>query len=167
MEPKLLKRTGFKRPESPYKLSRANGLSRVSKSSQRATDAPKQPSLRRKGRIKVKVDRKLVEWSRNVRERDGNQCQWPGLGYDIVLGMPINTIIRIMLVISPCITGDKRIDPHHIAPRGRRRDLKYVVANGICLCRTHHDWVGEHPIEAEKIGLNNFETYEKAAKESR
>lgn len=42
------------------KARQANGLSRVSKSSQRATEAPKRPSLRRKGRIKA--GKKTKEW---------------------------------------------------------------------------------------------------------
>lgn len=99
-----------------------------------------------------------------MRERDGNICHWPGLSYEVVLSMPVSTIVRTQLVVSPCITGDKRIDPHHIAPRSRRPDLKYDVSNGLCLCRTHHDWVGEHPIEAVKMGLLLDETYELAHK---
>lgn len=93
-----------------------------------------------------KADPQLAAWGRAVKKRDGNKCQWKVLG--------------------PCATGDTRIDPHHIAPRGRRPDLRYVVANGIALCRTHHDWVGDHPIEAEAIGLLSSETYEKARKQS-
>lgn len=121
-------------------------------------------SRKKKAALRQKADPKLVAWGRAVKKRDGNKCKWPGLGYDVVLAMPVNTIVRTQLVVSPCVTGDTRIDPHHIAPRGRRPDLKYVVANGIALCRTHHDWVGDHPIEAEVIGLLSSETYEKARK---
>lgn len=94
--------------------------------------------------MKQKRDPKLAVWSKAVRERDGNKCQW--------------------VIFGPCATGDNRIDPHHIAPRSRRPDLKYEVSNGIALCRTHHNWVGDNPIAAEKIGLNSFETYELARK---
>lgn len=96
--------------------------------------------------LRQKADPELVAWGKAVKRRDGNKCQWKAFG--------------------PCATGDTRIDPHHIAPRGRRPDLKYVVANGIALCRTHHDWVGDHPIEAEAMGLLSSETYEKARKQA-
>jgi len=120
--------------------------------------------IKRERALRPKVDPELATWGRKVKKRDGNRCQWPGLDYNAVLSMPVNTIIRTQLVISPCVSGDKRIDPHHIAPRGRRRDLKYVVENGICLCRTHHDWVHDNPIEAAQIGLLSEETYELAQK---
>lgn len=127
------------------KARQGNSLSRVSKSSQRATEAPKRPSLRRKGRIKAKVDRKLVEWSRNVRERDGDQCQWPE---------------------NRCLNRGT-LHAHHKATRNRRPDLIYDEDNGTTLCFIHHQWVHDHPIEATTIGLLSDETYEKAAKESR
>ncbi len=98
----------------------------------------------KRSRMKSKRDPKLAAWSKAVRERDGNQCKFPDL----------------------CMSGDDRVDPHHIAPRGRRVDLKYDVDNGICLCRTHHDWVHAHPFEAEELGLLSTESYELAAKEA-
>jgi len=94
--------------------------------------------------IKAKADPKLVKWGREVKKRDVNKCQWSSFG--------------------PCATGDSRIDPHHIAPRGRRPDLKYVPENGISLCRTHHDWCHDNPVAAEKFGLLSSETYEKSMK---
>ncbi len=106
--------------------------------------------MNRRGRIKAKADPKLVAWSKAVRERDGGECQWP-----LTFGFGLAT---------RCGSGDSRIDPHHIAPKGRRPDLKYDVDNGICLCRTHHDWVHDHPAEAEKLGLLSSETYELAAR---
>ncbi len=97
--------------------------------------------------MKSKRDPKLAAWGKAVLERDNHSCRWPHRPYE-----------------SACGSGDERIDPHHIAPRSRRPDLKYELSNGIALCRTHHDWVGNNPIEAEKIGLNSFETYEAARK---
>jgi hypothetical protein len=95
-------------------------------------------------RLRAKPDRKLAVWSREVRKRDGNECQFKLFG--------------------PCATGDSRIDPHHISPRGRRPDLIYHVRNGICLCRTHHDWCHDNPRDAERAGLLNFDSYELAQK---
>lgn len=119
-------------------------------------------SLKRGKRLSVKRDAKLAAWSRAVKRRDGNRCQWPGKFRGCV-----DFYIMPRLFASPCATGDTRIDPHHIAPRSRRRDLKYEVDNGICLCREHHDWVGDHPVEAARLGLNNTESRELAAKKER
>jgi len=102
-------------------------------------------SLGQRKPLKPKVDRKLQEWSRKVRERDGNQCQWPG----------------------GCQTGDTRIDPHHKAKRSQRRDLKYTLANGLCLCRTHHDWTDDNHDAAVDLGLLNTESRELARKEQK
>jgi len=96
--------------------------------------------------LKSKPDRKLAEWSRKVRERDSNQC---------VIAQAAATFL------GPC---QGVIDPHHVMPRGRRPDKKYDVDNGICLCRVHHDWVHDHPIHAETLGLLSTETYEAARK---
>jgi hypothetical protein len=109
--------------------------------------------------LRSKSDPKLAAWSRAVKKRDGNQCQWPGKFRGC-----LNFFIPAELMASPCATGDKRIDPHHIAPRSRRPDLKYELSNGIALCRTHHNWIGDHPINAASIGLNSFESYEAAMK---
>lgn len=92
--------------------------------------------------LRAKPDRKLAAWSRKVRERDGNQCQWPG----------------------GCGTGDTRIDAHHIAERSLRPDLRYSVPNGICLCRTHHDFLPLHREAAIALKLISTETYEAARK---
>lgn len=102
----------------------------------RLTNKPK-----KRLRLKRKKDRD-IEWSRRVKERDGWECQWPG----------------------GCTTDDKRIDAHHMAERSQRPDLKYVVSNGISLCRTHHDWIPLHRQEAIAMGLLSEETYEAARK---
>ncbi len=98
----------------------------------------------KRGKLKAKADPKLAAWSKAVRDRDQDRCQFE--------------------VPDRCVTGDSRIDTHHIAPRGRRPDKKYDVDNGICLCRTHHDWCHANPVEAEKLGLLSSESYELAAR---
>lgn len=106
--------------------------------------SPRKPlgfSGRKGKRLKPKIDRKLVAWSKAVRERDDYTCQKCG-----------------------------RRDPgivvaHHVAPRGRRRDLKYELSNGVTLCEIPcHQWVHAHPLEATAIGLLSTETFEKARK---
>jgi len=89
--------------------------------------------------LKSKPDRKLIAWSKAVRERDDFTCQKCG-----------------------------RRDPgivvaHHIAPRGRRRDLKYELSNGVTLCEIPcHQWVHAHPIESTAAGFLSDESYELA-----
>lgn len=95
-------------------------------------------------RMKSKPDPELVAWSKAVRVRDGNTCQFTSLG--------------------PCATGYKRMHAHHIATRGRRPDLIYDVHNGITLCPPHHQWVHDNPRDAERMGLLNFDSYELAQK---
>lgn len=92
--------------------------------------------------MRVKSDKRLAAWSKAVRERDGNICQWPG----------------------GCQTGDTRIDVHHIAKRSQRPDLKYDPSNLICICRTHHDWTDDNHDAAVAMGLLNTESREMARK---
>ena len=94
-------------------------------------------------RLRAQQDANLAAWGRKVRTRDEHICQFP----------------------KGCFTDDPRIDPHHIATRGRRPDLIYVDANGICLCRTHHTWVHDNPIQATQMELLNDRTRELAAAE--
>lgn len=108
----------------------------------RKTSAQHGGSTLKRSRLRAKRDPKLVAWSKKVRERDGNVCQWPG----------------------GCQTGDQRIDPHHIAKRSQRRDLKYTVANGLCLCRTHHEWTDDNHDVAVEMKLLNVESRELARK---
>ena len=96
----------------------------------------------KRSRLRAKPDKKLAEWSRQVRERDGNVCQWPG----------------------GCQTGDLRIDSHHIAKRSQRPDLRLELSNGISLCRTHHDWTDDNHDAAVAMGLLNTESRELANK---
>lgn len=112
----------------------------------------KRSQLKRKG-LRAKHDPKMAAWSKAVLDRDGHQCQafrfkasaHGVFGFDN---------------ISCC----DRIDPHHIAERSLRPDLKYDVDNGIALCRWHHDWVPMHRADAIKLGLLSDETYEAAQK---
>lgn len=82
------------------------------------------------------------EWKLAVRQKDGYTCQYPS-----------------------CTVKDDHIDCHHVNPRSQRKDLIYVVSNGKCLCRFHHDWVRDNPEEAQIIGLLVVRTRELAAKE--
>lgn len=74
------------------------------------------------------------KWQKAVRERDEYICQRCGI-------------------------FDEYIDTHHIAFRSQRPDLKHVVSNGVCLCRSCHQWVHRNPREAKAAGFISSEKY--------
>jgi hypothetical protein len=83
--------------------------------------------------FKAKPKSKEAAWSKQVRERDNHICQrCKGQG----------------------------IHAHHIAPRGRRPDLKFDVNNGITLCHQCHDWTHLHPAESTRAGFLSDVPYE-------
>ena len=49
--------------------------------------------------------------------------------------------------------GRRADDAHEIVSRARGGSIMDPV-NLLPLCREHHRWVTEHPIEAEKLGLS-------------
>ena len=53
-------------------------------------------------------------WTKAVRARDGNKCQYPNC------------------------KKRTRLEVHHIAPWSLNAILRYAVDNGICLCKLHH-----------------------------
>lgn len=81
-------------------------------------------------------------WKKAVRLRDNYQCQY-----------------------LQCKVKSKHIHCHHIAPRSQRKDLIYVVANGIALCAFHHNFVHSHPVQAIAIGLLSNRSRELSEKE--
>lgn len=154
-----LKRTGFPKPSFADALA-----ARIAK---RGKDAESQTgiaraSLKRGNKpLKAKPDRKLAAWGRQVKMRDGNQCQWPGISAELIFRFGYKAF-DVRLALRPCATGDTRIDPHHIAEKSLRPDLKYSIENGLALCRTHHDWIPLNRAAAIALGILSDETYEKA-----
>lgn len=119
-----------------------------------ATHSPircRKPMKRGTKRLRAKPDPKMAAWSKAVLERDGHKCQWPVLF--VGDGM-----------LSACRMRDDRIDPHHLAERSLRPDLKYNVSNGLALCRTHHQMLPLMRAKAVEMGLYRTETYEAAQK---
>ena len=45
------------------------------------------------------------------------------------------------------------MDVHHVVPRSRDKSLALEPSNLITLCRRHHDWVHDHPVESAALGL--------------
>src|SRR3954469_12119693 len=78
-------------------------------------------------RMKVRVDSKLVAWSKAVKAKsDEGRC-------------------------GRC--GGRGSQAHHIAPRGRRPDLRLEVSNGLWCCTLCHLWIHAHVKEATAAGF--------------
>lgn len=121
-----LKRTGFKQP-----ANLADALARkLAREAKKLRRGPKRVGLERKpgARLTAKVDRKLVAWSKAVRERDDYTCQMTG------------------------IRDVERNIAHHRAPRSRRPDLRLDIANGVTLTPESHQWVHDNPKAATEAG---------------
>lgn len=56
-------------------------------------------------------------WRKNVYERDHYSCRWPNCG------------------------SKKKLNAHHIKTWSGFPGLRFVVANGITLCKYHHDLI--------------------------
>lgn len=67
-------------------------------------------------------------------ERDGHRCQ-----------------ARLLV---PEISCGGKLDPQHVIPQGVDKRLAAEEANIVACCRRHHDWIGDHPEEAQKLGLH-------------
>jgi hypothetical protein len=48
------------------------------------------------------------------------------------------------------------LDVHEIIPRSVWPDGDLVESNCVLICRVHHDWIGDHPAEAHRLGLHGF-----------
>lgn len=98
--------------------------------------------LKRKTRLQPMSERRKSEVLRRrevveqVRRRDGNRCQAAGL-------------VRSVICCGP-------LDPHEIIPRSSWRAGYLEPDNVVIVCRAHHDWIGDNPLEAEAVGLHGW-----------
>ena len=60
------------------------------------------------------LDPRYKTWRKTVRKRDKG-CMWPGC------------------------KAKKKLQTHHILPWSTNPSLRFVVGNGITLCKKHHD----------------------------
>lgn len=108
------------------------------------TRKPWTPGKPRK-RLRARPDPEMAAWSRDVLERDGWRCRWPG-----------------------CPEEGPQVVAHHINERSQRPDLRLDRANGAALCTQHHD-NAHHTVagrqKARRLGLLGGTTYERAMKE--
>jgi hypothetical protein len=63
-------------------------------------------------------DPQYKEWRISVYKRDKFSCQWPH-----------------------CTVKNKKLNAHHIKNWAQFPGLRFVVDNGITLCRYHHDMI--------------------------
>lgn len=63
-------------------------------------------------------DPQYKAWKKAVYKRDHFSCQWPN-----------------------CTVKHKRLNAHHIKNWAQFPGLRFVVDNGITLCRNHHDMI--------------------------
>ena len=61
-------------------------------------------------------DPRYKSWRKRVYQRDGYKCRWPG-----------------------CCSGDKRLNAHHIKKWASFPLMRFIVSNGITLCKHHHE----------------------------
>lgn len=62
-------------------------------------------------------DPKYIEWRSSVYKRDNFKCQWPSCNMK------------------------QKLNAHHIKNWAEFPGLRFVVQNGITLCRSHHDMI--------------------------
>lgn len=89
------------------------------------------------------TEKREEEWRTAVLQRDGNRCRYPA-----------------------CCAVSRSLHAHHINPRSRRPDLKYVVSNGAVLCFLHHEFVHKNPLKGVALGLLSTRSMELARKEN-
>lgn len=63
-------------------------------------------------------DPQYVAWRKAVYKRDNYSCQWPN-----------------------CNNKHKRLNAHHIKNWAQFPGLRFIIDNGITLCREHHDMI--------------------------
>ena len=82
------------------------------------------------------MERLDVLWSKAVRITANNKCKVPGC-------------------YETCV------DPHHIIRRSHKA-TRWILSNGICLCRKHHRFIHDNPTQGKKliIGLIGERYYE-------
>lgn len=66
-------------------------------------------------------------WSKRVKARDGNRCQYPG-----------------------CTKYGDEMESHHIWSR-RHHGSRYLPDNGITLCTADHRAAEKHPVEFRQL----------------
>lgn len=100
-------------------------------------------------RLQSKPSPELLAWGREVRKRDNYTCQWVNCEF------------------CHNVPKGATMDPHHIAERSLRPDLRLILANGTVVCRRRHDFIHSEEGRDEAItrGFLSLRTRELAAKE--
>jgi hypothetical protein len=75
-------------------------------------------------------DPQYKKFRNEVRNRDGKQCKWPGC------------------------CAKKRLQVHHIMSWAHFPAMRFLTANGITLCRKHHDIVKGKEMQFAQLFIN-------------
>lgn len=62
-------------------------------------------------------DPQYIEWRKNIYKRDNFKCQWPNC------------------------KQNKKLNAHHIKNWANFPGLRFIIDNGITLCKYHHDMI--------------------------
>jgi hypothetical protein len=117
--PKPVKQPKPKRP-IPRRSAPIPRKARLPKGSKplKRTGPPRKRSPKRSS-----VEQRDSVWREKVGDRVGNRCE---LGY---------------------CGGDWGCDSHHVRGKKAHPHLRHVVANGVRVCRSCHDWAHANPVE--------------------
>ena len=85
---------------------------------------------------------------RQALERDGYRCQFWEHCDRAGVWTPFGPVPPL-----PC---SATLDVHEVIPRSVWAKGHLELSNTVTLCRAHHDWVGDHPAAAHKLGLHGF-----------
>lgn len=104
---------------------------------------PTVPSLRRHRRLNPVSAKRRNEapkrlWAiEEARYRDGDRCYAVGL-------------------LDHACTADVGLDAHEVIPRSVYPDAHLDPGNIRLVCRSAHQWIGDHPREAASLGLHGW-----------
>jgi len=76
-----------------------------------------------------------IKWREDVKKRDGKRCQWPNCG----------------------CRNKNSLEVHHIKTWAKYPALRFVLANGITLCKRHHAFVKGKEVDYEVFFLKLLE----------
>lgn len=94
--------------------------------------------------IDMRARRVVVD---EIKRRDGDRCY---------AGAVIAQRVNVAVMRSWPLTCAGPLDPHEIIPRSVWKAGWLVASNVRMVCRRHHEWIGDHELEAATLGLHGY-----------